>query len=558
MEPPPPLTDADTGPNGAARLVLLGPPGTGKTRRCVDSWILPVLRACRRPDEILSCSFSRAAAHELQVRVGREFPLSIRDQTRMCSTIHAEAFRRACDGVRALYLPGRGLALLRQHETSGEGPEELLDERFESEPGRRGDPLLRRFERPLVEDAIRVHDWARHSLQPLTAEGARKLVPMRSFAELRRVIHEYEALKDAEGAIDFTDMLIRALELAEAAPPARALLLLDEAQDCTKLMWRLFQRWAQSAQRVVCVGDPDQTVHRWAGADPEHFLALTEQGFVARRLTQSHRVPRSVHRFARGIVLRCRSRIDAPYEPVARDGCLRRLSRSAALERVRVAVESRQRVFVLARSHALLRTWAKSLEACRLPYIFQKGGRAPLNDASTLACVRALLDVRRSTQPKAHDLATLIGILPLPATGARFFSSAGRPKLRFEEAPSIEALLVEGVDLRPLVNAGSVSAAIHLARLPKAALGIAELARIHGRDLLNRPDLLVLTTLHQSKGQERSLVLLDARVPKSVRRALHRPGVLDDERRLLYVGATRAIDELVLVGQQMETLARFG
>jgi hypothetical protein len=76
-------------------------------------------------------------------------------------------------------------------------------------------------------------------------------------------------------------------------------LLVDEAQDLSKLQWQVVERLMQYADETYIAGDDDQAIFRWAGADVDHFIGL--DGDV-RVLDQSYRIPAVVHDLSAGII----------------------------------------------------------------------------------------------------------------------------------------------------------------------------------------------------------------------------------------------------------------
>src|SRR5262249_50860095 len=100
-----------------------------------------------------------------------------------------------------------------------------------------------------------------------------------------------------EGVLDFTDMLA-----AYAASPCQPLDLdlavVDEAQDLSRLQWRVVMKAFAAARELVVGGDDMQMIHHWAGADEERFLGLLADGFEIENLPISHRLPRAAFALA--------------------------------------------------------------------------------------------------------------------------------------------------------------------------------------------------------------------------------------------------------------------
>jgi ATP-dependent helicase/nuclease subunit A len=119
------------------------------------------------------------------------------------------------------------------------------------------------------------------------------------------LLAHYQALKDARGALDFTDIEYRAHELLTESDHAAYMqykldaryrhILLDEFQDTNPLQWQILKSWFDAAvgagrtPLVFVVGDPKQSIYRFRGADARLFELATEylkEHFGARHLTQ--------------------------------------------------------------------------------------------------------------------------------------------------------------------------------------------------------------------------------------------------------------------------------
>ncbi len=296
--------DVDAFGKGPDRLVVVGPPGTGKTRTSLEHFILPALRQCMA-DRILACSFSNAAADELKGRLSKRLGVSTQSLRETCSTIHSEAlrrYRRFGNPNPRLYNPAT-----RESKEIKWGSVE--------QPSKGGNEL--------TVAAAEVWDMARHcfredELQELCSEAAttRRFTGKDLEAAVRAIEHD----KVEQNSLDFTDMLAKALHYE---PREVDLLLVDECQDLTPLQWALVDHWSKKAARVVLLGDHDQSVHAWMGVNPDILLDRIRSWDV-RILSQSYRVPRAVHAVARDIILRVQAREDADYHPLDIDGLVTR------------------------------------------------------------------------------------------------------------------------------------------------------------------------------------------------------------------------------------------
>jgi len=94
--------------------------------------------------------------------------------------------------------------------------------------------------------------------------------------------------------------------------PRLEVLIIDEAQDLSRLQWTIVEQLIGIANVYTSRVDDDQALYNWAGADVQSFLALPGEVKI---LDQSYRVPASVHKLANQVVRRIRKRQEKDWEP---------------------------------------------------------------------------------------------------------------------------------------------------------------------------------------------------------------------------------------------------
>ncbi len=517
------------------RLVIVGPPGCGKTRAALEHFMLPALKSCD-PAKVLACSFSNAAADELRGRIATALGVAQERLRETCSTIHSEALRRYKrygDPNPKLYDPLSGTSKALKRDFGGAEPEGHATSTLREAACGAWDYIraIRKDKEP------RYAGWC---CDRRFSAGGRH-----NATEIEAMIERFEFEKGEQGAIDFTDMLSKAL-LYEGRE--LDLLLIDEAQDCTPLQWALIDHWAAKAARVVLIGDPDQAIHEWMGASYADFISrVRSQAWQTRVLDQSYRVPRAAHSAARYIVGRIADREDAEYMPREADGeavvrteaevidALHNLCREYVdtpdpeLNADAPATRARS-AFILTRTNALASGMRKALNKAAIPYPF-----AP----STAMRVRACIDLSRDGRGQTHHVRLMLEKLP-----AAWF--VGTKKAALEAAEQLQGTVVELSALRldtSRVNAEGLGAMIDALQGVAGDKGYwqAVVAK-YPSWVLTEPPVIEVLTMHASKGREADFVALCAAKPLSVRT------VDDAELRLLYVGLTRTRDRLWVFG----------
>ena len=263
---------------GGPLLVLAGP-GTGKTSTLVEA-VARRVEAGAAPDAVLVLTFSRKAAQELRERI-----------TARLGTASA--------GPSAWTFHSFCYALVREHQSAELFPEPL---RLLSGPeqdvalrellagsadlGRSWPPALRGCltTRGLAEEVRALLSRAREvGLEPggLAALAAREGRP--DWAALAGFFAEYLDVLDAQGALDYAELVHRAVLLAEqpevrAALRARyAAVYVDEYQDTDPAQERLLRALAGDGRDLVVVGDPDQSIYAFRGAEVRGILEFPDR-----------------------------------------------------------------------------------------------------------------------------------------------------------------------------------------------------------------------------------------------------------------------------------------
>lgn len=555
---PPIFSEADGLGHEPDEMVLCGPPGCGKTRAVLEHFLLPAVD--RWPTQaILGCSFTRAAAEEMRARLAARSPgTDERVLKSVCSTIHSEAFR-LCRAA--------GYKSIWKAERTAPGPVRKGGEEAEGEPVFVGWEALEGQRDSRREEAERLWSLARHLrpedlLPPGEAYTQRQVTALLSralgrqpqrlrftFDELVSETLVYEADKRKNKDIDFCDMLGYALSLGY---PERELIVVDEAQDLSPLQIALVRRWAQGSRRLAWIGDADQGIFRFSGADGSHLTELMRNPAIrTRRLAQSWRVPKAAHAEARALILRNRNRVDAPYEPAERPGSI---SEAWTPERaLREALSEPGTIFVLGRTGRALDPYAQALIEDGEPFARERGGSSPLRQKTLIAVLSAI-----------HDLLDRLAITT-DAALALADSLKARPKGRFEGTKKAARAAIKdlgereeylsrrdmercGVVLGPVLAPGTLEGSLGVLGMKEECEPLLRIYRKHGIDALTEEPRITLTTMHTSKGREAKTVVVDLLAPAPSRWCVDSgdAAAIEDERKVLYVGLTRTEDNLIL------------
>ncbi len=257
--PPKKAVSTLTGP-----LLVLAGAGTGKTR-VVTFRIAKLIQHGTRPDRILAVTFTNKAASEMQQRVGEL--LGKRHKTSpQVSTFHAHCLQILRRHIRRLGYPQR-FAIYDRGDQEGLARSVLREIRVGTEALRPGDLLYQ------------ISSWKSSCIRPAQAANLaqtdKEHLAALAFRRYQR------ALKNA-GAVDFDDILLCTEELfekhADVLKEEAGLfdhLLVDEYQDTNGSQYRIVRALAGTHRNLCVVGDDDQSIYGWRGAEVEHILRFT-------------------------------------------------------------------------------------------------------------------------------------------------------------------------------------------------------------------------------------------------------------------------------------------
>jgi len=502
----------------AAELVrgpvcILAGAGTGKTTTITRRIANQVATGAFARDEILAVTFTDKAAGELRARLAALGAGAIQART-FHSAALAQLRYFAPDSVGRI-LPAKAIPL-RNLST-------FL-------------PRAYRF-RPAGDLASEI-EWARNRrITPsryLVALGER--VPPIPPELMAKVYRRYEEWKREHGWSDFEDLLELAIRLFETDASALGELraryrafTVDEYQDVNLLQQTLLELWLGSRDDLCAVGDDNQSIYGFTGAGPEHLLALAQRATVV-RLEENYRSTPQVLALAGRLAPPLRTALPPGPEPVVRPLATPAAELALVVERIKAAAGPLEEIAILCRTNSRLVEFEQALAAERIP----TQGSAFLEREAARFVLRRLGPGPVASQVRALALAQ--GWLEAPQE-----SLGDREQTRQKDL----GLLVRLADeLAP----------------ESAAQFRAELERRFGAGGDARRGVNLLT-YHGAKGLEFECVFLPRLEERELptKKARTEPE-LAEERRLLYVGITRAKRELTItwVGRPSRFLTELG
>ncbi len=544
-------------------MCVLAGAGTGKTRAITHRIAYGVHSGAYAPQRVLAVTFTARAAGEMRTRL-RELGVG----GVPARTFHAAALRQ--------------LHFFWPQAVGGAAPEVLPSKApVVAEAVSR---LRMQFDRTAIRDLAAEIEWAKVSL--LTPQGyaagarrARREAPGIDLTAMARVWESYEERKTERGVIDFEDvLLLMAGILEERADIARAVreqyrhFVVDEYQDVNALQQRLLELWLGGRDELCVVGDPAQTIYSFTGATPEHLLTFRARYPQARlvRLVRNYRSTPQILALANLVVRSARPTLrrltgpggvsgaagasgvrgsgslaipdhvelkaqgepgpqprltaypDDPAEAAGVAGAIK-----ALVEHGRPAGD----IAVLFRTNGQSEALESALAGLDVPYLVRGGERffARQEVRGAIVLLRGAVrgdDGSRPLPELVRDVLTGVGWSATPPT------SGGAQRERWESLSALAGLADDLVAVSPSARMGDL---------------VRELDERAAAQHAPAVDGVTLASLHAAKGLEWDTVFIvgcsDGFLPIVMAEG---EVAIEEERRLLYVGLTRARRELHL------------
>jgi DNA helicase-2/ATP-dependent DNA helicase PcrA len=548
----------------AAPLCVLAGAGSGKTRVLTRRIAWRIEQDTADARHILALTFTRKAAGELRSRLRA---LGVRQQV-TAGTFHGIAYgqlrqRWADLGARPPALLDRKVRLLAR----------LVARR---DSGRSADGATRSV--PSLADLAAEIEWAKARMVPpdgypeaVVAAGRRSPLPAHEMAAL---YSRYEQEKARQGLVDFDDLLVACVNDLEQDQGFAAAqrwrfrhLFVDEFQDVNPAQFRLLRGWMGDRLDLCVVGDPNQAIYSWNGADPSLLGRFSHRyptaGVV--RLDHNYRSSPQVLTVAAAVLAQGRgaptdllraTQADGPLPTVTGAGTDVSEARAIAsrLRRARRPGMPWAHLAVLTRTNAQLVLLEEALRSARIPYRVA-GGEAFLDRPEVKDALRELRRAPAGMPFGAQlaDLEARVMDLDRAAEQEAAAGPGGRPNDPAgpggrPEDPAGPAGGHEVADRRShlegLVRLGREYEAVDQAASAEGfSAWLAATVRSEGADA--QADAVELTTFHRAKGLEWPVVFL-AGLERGLVPIGHAttPEAEAEERRLLYVALTRAEREL--------------
>ncbi|MFJ5105817.1 MULTISPECIES: ATP-dependent DNA helicase UvrD2 [unclassified Glutamicibacter] len=530
-------------------LCILAGAGTGKTRAITHRIAHGVHTGIYNPTSVLALTFTTRAAAEMRTRLRQLGAPGV--QTR---TFHAAALRQL-----QYFWPqavGGTLPNLVEHKAP------LI-----AEAARR---LRISSDRAMVRDLAAEIEWAKVSMH--TPESYAKIASSRELpngleaVSMARIFQTYEELKDDRGVIDFEDVLLLTIAILEDNEKVAASVrqqyrhfVVDEYQDVSPLQQRLLDLWLGQRNELCVVGDASQTIYSFTGARPDFLLNFGTRFPEAKvvKLVRDYRSTPEVVNLANKVLANRRIESQVPDRNVTWPEPLELIAQrdhgpapeffeatddeneaEEVAQRIKQLLKNGQdisEIAILYRTNGQSQAFEQALTAYSIPYVMRGAERffSRREVKEGMLALRAGLSVAADT-PVAQMVRDVLSSHGYSANAPS--GGTGAVRQRWESMSALVRLADEVVALK---KEQDIDATLH-----DVVKELEDRAAIQHAPTL---DGVTLASFHAAKGLEWDAVFLvglnEGLVPISY--AKDQAG-FDEERRLLYVGITRARKHLYL------------
>ncbi|WP_205574467.1 MULTISPECIES: ATP-dependent DNA helicase UvrD2 [Streptomyces] len=522
-------------------VCVLAGAGTGKTRAITHRIAYGVRAGILQPSSVLAVTFTNRAAGEMRGRLRQLGASGVQART-----FHSAALRQ--------------LQYFWPKAVGGSMPR-LVDRKIQLVADAAAACRIR-LDRGELRDVTGEIEWSKvtqtvPSDYALAAAKAGRETP-RAAAEIAQLYAAYEDLKRDRAVIDFEDVLLLTVailqdrhDIAEQVRSQYQHFVVDEYQDVSPLQQRLLELWLGRRDNLCVVGDASQTIYSFTGATPDHLLDFRTRhpGATVVKLVRDYRSTPQVVHLANGLLAQARGRAadhrlelisqrrPGP-EPVYTEYTDEPAEAEGAARRIRELMDAGVRaseIAILFRTNSQSETYEQALADAGVPY--QLRGAERFFDRPEVR--RAIVNLRGAARFGGND-ARLDDAVTLPSQVRAVLSGEGWTS---EPPAGSGAVRERWESLAALVNlAQDFAAARSGATLNDL---VAELDERAGAQHAPTVEGVTLASLHSAKGLEWDAVFLvgvaEGMMPITYAKT---DDEIEEERRLLYVGVTRARERL--------------
>ena len=492
------------------RKIIFGPPGTGKTTRLLNI-VEQELRIGVPPDRIAYLAFTRKAAQEAVQRACSKFKLDKKDLP-WFRTIHSFVFKSMNYSQDEIMKPKHYAELsdiIKVPLVSVTSADEVGVSIHNNEH-------------------LHIYDLSRARGTTLKQEYKRYGQVDGGFEKTNYITKSLIKYKNTMHVRDYTDLLEDYCN--QGAVPNLEVVIVDEAQDMSYLQWQVVDKIMKHAARVYLAGDDDQAIFDWAGADPNRLINAKD--WEKEVLQQSYRIPKTSHDIADRLITRIKHRQPKSWRPRDYKG----FSRSYAY---RLSSDSfnKGQWMILARTNYLLDQIEHDLK--QYGHYYSRGNQPSISNKLSNA-VSSWNKLRRKQEISIDDVKSIYYYMTVGQGVKRGFKG-----MNFQTVPGQTFSYRELRENYGLLITNNVPWQSALDKVPSSRSIYLQSIMLRNKKELSQEPRIKLSTIHGAKGGEADHVMLLTDLSRKADDSFLRNR--DSERRVFYVGATRAKKSLHII-----------
>jgi len=561
-------------------LVIAGP-GSGKTHTLTERVLHLVQDVKVDPSRILVFTFTKVAAEEMNAR----YRSLVSKNQQICSayvyfgTFHSFFYATICKkivnktyrvmlGNTAFLFVYRYFCFLWTNEC------ERIEKSYAQVIHKRVKMRARAFAERFLESYAKIRNESR-TLESLTDQEVSVLFLCQRDI-VSKLIEEFEAFKKQHQYLDFEDMQTMFLALLKTdsillkeLQQQYDYILVDEFQDINPIQYEIVKLLAEPQNNLFVVGDEDQAIYAFRGSRPEFFLSFEDDFPLVKKIaltanyrstsqiveSSKHFIENNTKRYPKQLQsVHLKTSIQPIFYQVASEIDEKNILKDTLCYYKKHGYQYKQ-MAVLLRTNMQVKRYASILKNNHIAYVYD--GRKYLPASSLFHEIKNLLEIKEDINPEKR-VNTLLEVLQIPQwlqeqKENRSLNATYRDlmlfihNLKHFSTLSIIVFYYFRFYLWNNLNLKSIYDLIELIRFCRNSNTVQLFKRNYYEHLLGVTDDYVnISTMHQSKGLEFELVF----IPGINKEFLPHPWSVDleEERRILYVGMTRAKSLLFLSG----------
>ena len=339
------MTEGDGDPHVTR---LFGGPGSGKTTALLDR-VESILDSGVDINDLLLVSYTRAAASEVRERLAERRGIEPRTLRGNVSTMHAKAYdllnlsrgdvvgekhkQEFCEDYGLDYEDEYRSAGRRTARSTQIGNKVIATSQWLQRTNREvadwyDVPFQWNVEKVRLPPDIDPHAQSGNKYTPTWSTDDDRI-------DIPQAIRAWRSYKGENDLVGFADMLERVVE--RSLVPYVDYLIIDEFQDITQLQFRVYEEWKKHMDTVIIAGDDDQVVYAWQGADPALLLSEGGEDVI---LDTSHRLPSRILRVTQQAIRHIEERQEKNLKPRIDGGVVEARQRPSTYDLVQDVTET--------------------------------------------------------------------------------------------------------------------------------------------------------------------------------------------------------------------------